>query len=163
MGKRSKTTEQVKSIGPHVSLWVIYLAIGFMTGYIAFANFGLSVWPAVGIGAGAVILIVAVSEILDRKLGWTEHAEKPVKEETAPVTKVGRRADTSVTTKPKEGVKPESKPQVEPRHRNKKVVLAPAEYIEANKGKGDRAIIRGFVEQGGKAEEIKAMLALNGQ
>jgi len=136
MGTRRKVTKKQKLEPNIIILWLIYIAIGFMVTYIAHNNFGLGMLESGAIGAGTAMLIVVISEVLDRKLGWTKDAKETT--------------ETNADTTPK--------PKPESRHRSKKLPATAAEYLAANQGKGERAIIRGFVEQGGNADDIKAEL-----
>lgn len=136
MNNANSLYKYAKNIAPLAFLWLIYMAIGATAGYLAFFNFGLSPVIASIIGAVAVIAIAGINELLGKKFEWTADS----KEENNP---------------PKS---PSAKPATGSRVKRKKTILTPVEYIEANKGKGDRAIIRGYVEQGGKAEDIKAEL-----
>lgn len=116
MGTRRKVTKKQKLEPNIIILWLIYIAIGFMVAYIAHNNLGLDMIASLAIGAGTAMLIVVISEVLDRKLGWSEQAKK------------------------------KSEP------------LTASEYIKANSGLGHRALIRGFVEQGGNVDDIKVEL-----
>jgi hypothetical protein len=139
MGTRRKETAKPtlpKIDANMIILWLVYLAIGFMVAFIFHNNIGLGLLESCALGAGASLLIVVAAEVLDRKLGWTK-ATNEAEETTADIS---------------------PKPKPEARHRNKKVVLTATEYIEANEGMGSRALIRGFVEQGGNADDIRAEL-----
>lgn len=83
MGKRSKKAQRTQTFGT-ILLLLTYIAIGFMVSHVAQHNFGLELLPAAGIAFGISFLIFGISEILDRKLGWSEKTNKASEPLTAP-------------------------------------------------------------------------------
>lgn len=83
MGKRSKKTQRKQLFGT-ISLWLTYIAIACFVAFIVQNNFGLGFLPSGGVGFGVTAIVIIVSEILDRKLGWAEKAKKASEPLTAP-------------------------------------------------------------------------------